>query len=128
MKYYSDGFTLDSNPSPLGGGYSVVDENSNLIKLENINKVNFTNNEGELRGCLEALRIAEEGDTVSIDSKIIILWIKNPFGKKAKRKDLTGLKHEGKLLLQKKNINLIWEPREYNKAGHYNQYIRVSRE
>lgn len=31
MKYYIDGFVDGSNPSDRGGGYSIVDENCELI-------------------------------------------------------------------------------------------------
>ncbi len=124
MKYYSDGFSINKNPSPIGGGFSIVREDNLLIEFRRIFKENFTNNEAELLGVLEALRIVSKGDTVSTDSKIVILWVFN-IGRRKKnaRKDLDPLKIEAYILLKRKNINLIWEPRDKNLAGIYNESI-----
>ncbi len=42
---YTDGFLFESNPSPVGGGYTVVDRDGNLVEREQILKSDFTNNE-----------------------------------------------------------------------------------
>ena len=68
MIYYSDGFTIYSNPSKFGGGYTIIDENNILIKREVIKRSWFSNNDGEFLGLLEACRLAEENDTIIVDS------------------------------------------------------------
>src|SRR3990167_9505470 len=62
MKYYCDGFLLGNlNPSKKGGGYTIVDEIENIIHREVIKKENFTNNEAEILGIYEVLKLAKEG-------------------------------------------------------------------
>lgn len=123
MKYYSDGFLFLSNPSTIGGGFTIINEDHQLIVNERIMKSGLTNNEAELMGVYNALKIAAENDTVSTDSNVILLWVTR-WGKKKKknaRKDLEPFKAESFKLMNEKNINLIWEPREKNLAGIYNE-------
>lgn len=121
MKYYSDGFTNGSNPSKTGGGYSIVDENNTLLVLEKIEKKGFTNNEAELLGLFHALTIADRGSTISTDSKNTLAWV---FQKKKKKKhgrpDLIPCIKECSALIEEKHISVIWEPRELNLAGIFN--------
>ena len=56
MKYYTDGFVDGCNPSDKGGGYTILDEEKNLIKQEYVEKRNFTNNEGEILGIYNQYR------------------------------------------------------------------------
>lgn len=120
MKYYTDGFCRRSNPSPFGGGYTIVDENNNLIKREEVEKVGFTNNEAELLGVLEACKICEEGDLVSTDSMNTIGWI--GAAKSKSRPDLNHLLQEARDLVHSKKINLMWERRYFNLAGIVNEF------
>lgn len=123
MKYYVDGYCFLKNPSPTGGGYTIVDQNNNVIISKNKFKKNFTNNEAELLACYEALKLAGKGDIISTDSKNTIQWImsmKKP-RKKRKRKDLDPIKKKCRELLISKRIHLIWEPRDKNLAGRYNE-------
>lgn len=120
MKYYTDGWMKGSkNPSPYGGGYTIVDENRNLIRYIDIEQVGFTNNEAEILGILEALKICSHGDTVSTDSMCCLTWARAGFSKV--RKDLYPVLQECKTLLNEKKVNLMWEGRDYNLAGIHNE-------
>jgi ribonuclease HI len=119
MIIYSDGFTLISNPSPIGGGYTIVDEFDNLIKTETIYKKGMTNNEAELLGVLEALRLCSHQDTVVTDSRNTMAWIKS--GNPKARPDLKDLCSEAKKLVSYKQVSVIWKPRAVNLAGIYNE-------
>lgn len=121
MKYYIDGFTKLRNPSPIGGGYSIFDENNTLIKVENIEKVGMTNNEAELLGLLNCLKEVKVGDTISTDSMNTIAWIRTKKDKKIARKDLVPIIMECRQMLESYKINLIWEGRDFNLAGKYNE-------
>lgn len=129
-KYYTDGFCFESNPSKTGGGYTIVDENNKLIVNHKILKEGFTNNESELLGVYNTLLLSQSKDVISTDSKNTILWIESmkgvhengkPKKKKRSRKDLDSIKLECYRLLISKEISLIWEPREMNLAGIYNE-------
>lgn len=119
MKYYCDGFMIKSNPSPYGGGYTIVDENNVLIKREVVKQSGFTCNEAELLGILETLRLAEYNDKISTDSMCTLTWVNA--GKSKARPDLNDKMLEAKNLKREKNINLMWEDRNYNLAGKYNE-------
>ena len=119
MKYYTDGFCRASNPSPYGGGYTIVDENNNLIRHEEVEKVGFTNNEGEILGILGAAKLAKEGDQISTDSMCCLGWANA--GKSKARPDLNHIFQECKRLIADKKLNLMWERRDFNLAGIYNE-------
>lgn len=121
MKYYIDGFTKLRNPSPIGGGYSIFDENNTLIKVENIDKVGMTNNEAELLGLLNCLKEVKIGDIISTDSMNTIAWIRTKKDKKIARKDLVPIIMECRQMLESLKVNLIWEGRDFNLAGKYNE-------
>lgn len=126
MKYYIDGFVDGSNPSPVGGGYSIVDENGELVEIEYIAKSGFTNNEAEVLGLYNALGYAESGDTISTDSQNNLYWLCG--GKSKSRPDLNDILGKSKYLLKNSNVAIVWEPREYNLAGIYNEFGVVSQE
>src|SRR3990167_8462361 len=119
MKYFTDGYTLLRNPSPVGGGFSIIDENNKLLIHERIEKVGFTNNEGEILGILWCLEICKEGDIISTDSMCAISWVRT--GKSKSRKDLKEIFEKCQRLKNEKKVNLMWESREYNLAGHFNE-------
>lgn len=121
MKFYIDGFTKLRNPSPIGGGYSIFDENNTLIKVENIKKIGMTNNEAELLGLLNCLKEVKIGDTISTDSMNTIAWIRTKKDKKIARKDLLPIILECRQMIDSLKVNLIWEGRDYNLAGKYNE-------
>lgn len=121
MKYYTDGFTKLRNPSPIGGGYSIFDENNTMIVVENIDKVGMTNNEAELLGMHRTICIAQDGDTISTDSMNTIAWLRTKKKNKIARQDLLWIIEACREHLEHKNINIIWEGRDYNLAGIYNE-------
>ena len=122
-KYYTDGWLKGSrNPSPYGGGYTVVDENNNLIVREDIKSSNFTNNEAEIRGILFALEYAEKKDIISTDSMCCLTWVNT--GTSKARPDLNHLLFRCKELKFSKFINLMWEGRDFNLAGIYNEKVQ----
>src|SRR3990167_1917815 len=119
MKYYTDDFVDGCNPSDKGGGYTILDEEKNLIKQEYVEKRNFTNNEGEILGIYNALLFCEKGDTISTDSMCCLTWVGN--GKSKARPDLNEILKECKELRNEKKVNLMWEGREFNIAGQFNE-------
>ncbi len=118
-KYYTDGWMMGTNPSPYGGGFTVMDSEGKLIIREEIHENGFTNNEAEIRGIKYALEYAVSGDTVSTDSMCCLSWVNK--GKSKARGDLFELLQECNYLLKSKGINLVWEGREFNLAGVYNE-------
>lgn len=114
MKIYCDGFCKGGNPSKIGGGCVVF--NGEYHKKE-VFKGNFTNNEAELLGILEAAKIAEDGDEIYTDSFCASCWVVK--GKSKVRPDLNFLMKEAKELLQTKDLKLFQIPREENLAGIY---------
>lgn len=122
MKYFTDGYLFLSNPSPIGGGYTIVDNDNWLVECVKINKIGFTNNEAELLGIYNTLKIANVGDVISSDSQITVNWVKqDKLSKKRARRDLDHIKIAAHKLMIDKKINLIWEPREKNLAGIFNE-------
>lgn len=119
MKYYTDGFVDGHNPSSKGGGYTIVDEKGILIKRVYVEKNPFTNNEAEILGILNALLFSKEGDTISTDSMVCLTWANT--GKSKARPDLNMLLWECMLLKNGKKINLMWEGRDFNLAGIFNE-------
>lgn len=119
MIYYTDGFTIGGNPSSVGGGYTIVDEHNNLIETRVIEKEAFTNNEAELLGVLEGLRLCKPGDKIITDSMNTVYWIKS--GNPKKRPDLKDLCEEAKRLVEQKQVIVEHQPRESNLAGIYNE-------
>lgn len=112
---YSDGFTIGKNPSGKGGGYLLADENGREIKRQQFNKPNYTNNEGELMGVLEATKLIENGGEIYTDSMNTIKWIANC--KFKARPDLKQFGMEAKINILEKNLELIFIPRKENLAG-----------
>lgn len=117
MNYYSDGYTIKRNPSPIGGGYVVTDANGEIVKEEEILKKGLTNNEAELSGLLAMAWIAKPGDELFIDSMTVFYWGRS--GRCKARPDLTPMAKEVKHLVFSKGLVVTWCPREKNKAGIY---------
>lgn len=116
---YADGFNIGSNPSKIGGGYTITDGHGNIVSQKRILKVGFTNNEGELLGVLEALELIDNFGEVYTDSTNTVAWVKK--GKSKARPDLNQECAKAKYLLEKKNIKLIWLSRDENLAGIENE-------
>lgn len=121
-KYYSDGFLGSKNPSNKGG-YTIVNQENVLVLQEKIFKQHLTVNEVELLGVYNALKIADNDDVISTDSQNTLKWINNINKKKRKkvRIDLDPIKLECYNLMISKKIKLIWERRDKNLAGIWNE-------
>src|SRR5438105_10896906 len=110
MIYYTDGYCIGMNPSPTGGGFTIFNEHNELVKTVRIEKTRFTNNEAELLGIVESLRIAGKHDTIVTDSQICLGWVLR--GNTKSRHDLAPIAQEGLKLLIAKQVFLAWQPRE----------------
>lgn len=119
MKLYCDGFTLGKNPSDEGGGFSIVDENKKLVIRHCLHRPRFTNNEGELMGILAALDRCAPGDEVSTDSLCAMSWVRR--GRSKARPDLRTVCEMAREKLESSGASLVWEPREKNLAGLFNE-------
>ena len=120
MVYHTDGYTIKSNPSKIGGGFTICNGiDGELIKTKEIRKKNFTNNEAELLGVLESARLLPQNSEIITDSMNTIYWVRR--GKSKARPDLDKLCDEAKELIKQKNLKITWKPREENWAGVYNE-------
>jgi ribonuclease HI len=119
MNYYTDGFVIGHNPSDIGGGYTITDDRGLVIKQEHVYKKRFTNNEGEMLGVIETLRLAKKGDSISTDSMCILSWVNK--GSSKARPDFNPQLKEAKKLKDEKGVNLMWEGRDFNLAGQVNE-------
>jgi hypothetical protein len=124
MTYHTDCFVYGGNPSSKGGGFTITDEQGNLLWQVEKLKPGFTNNEGELLGVLYAAMLASHGDTIVTDSQNTIAWTKS--GKPKARPDLTSFAALAKRLIALKSLSLMWTPRQQNKAGIYNENHHAS--
>lgn len=118
MIYYVDGFTIRSNPSLIGGGFTIMNERGIIIKREERQQPGFTNNEGELLGIAHACVEAHPGDTIISDSRIAVKWVER--GKSGSRFDLKDICLLARELIHIKQLKVLWEGRETNLAGQYN--------
>jgi ribonuclease HI len=110
---YCDGFSNNKE-----SGYTVCDQDGNVLVRE-VFPYRRTNNEAELRGVLAAVQLAT--DFVVTDSQCVTLWVKA--GKCAARPDLTPIAAEVRRLLKGRGVRLVWQPREQNKAGMFNEQV-----
>ena len=111
-----------SNPSETGGGFVVMNELGENLAEEIILKKGFTNNEAELKGVLKATELAGEFDTIVTDSRNTIAWIMSKKRKMKARPDLKEFADKALTNILDKNLELIWEGRETNKAGIYIEF------
>jgi len=118
-KYYIDGYTELGNPSPTGGGYTITDSKGKVLITKRVKKKGLTSNEAEMLGLYRALRKCKKGDVISTDSQNNISWVSN--GRSKSRPDLNELLYKCFFVRNKKWIEVIWEPREKNLAGIYNE-------
>jgi ribonuclease HI len=119
LTYYVDGFVLDRNPSPRGGGFTVVNERNEHIITHTIMQPGFTNNDGELLAIGYAAHIAQMGDTIITDSQPAMWWVRT--GMPKKRQDLRPIASRIRTWVRAKQLNVVWERRETNLAGHHNE-------
>jgi len=122
---FADGFLFRANPSPTGGGYTVVNKQGEVLAREIIEQPGLTNNEAELRGLIRAIELAEKRSSVGTDSRVARAWVCR--GRSRARRDLrTILKRTRKLLLEKE-VEIVFVPRELNPAGILNDRQRPAR-
>ena len=120
-KIYSDGYTIGQNPSPIGGGYVVMNEAKEVLTEKEIQKVGMTNNEIELLGVLCATEVAGISDEIITDSMNTYWWVMK---RKCKaRKDLKPIAEKAYKNICEKNLKLIQEGRETNLAGNYIEFV-----
>ncbi|QDT59497.1 hypothetical protein SV7mr_20040 [Stieleria bergensis] len=119
---HADGFLFKRNPSPTGGGWTVVDAHGKLIERQAILKRGLTCNEAELTAVYRAAQLVDEGGTVFTDSKLVCDWIET--GRSKKRSDLNKLIRACKGLIEKKSVSLRFRSRKQNLAGIYNDRNR----
>ena len=121
---YCDGFIIGKNPSTKGGWTIMINYGTPII--EYLEKENVTNNETELRAILRSCQLSPKKEIISTDSMNSIRWINRAGnGKKLKaRPDLTEVAKEIYTLSKEKELKIIWESRENNFAGIYNDKFR----
>lgn len=116
--FHVDGYMIKSNPSPIGGGMTVF-YNGEFLLSQELLIPNVTNNETELRACCEAIRLANNGDEIIVDSQNTISWLRK--GRTNARADLLPMIQEYREMMRYKGLRIKWEPRENNLAGIYNE-------
>ncbi len=111
MNIYCDGSGYNGRTS----GYCVI--RGDYIERK-IYEKRYTNNEMEWEAMIQALKIAESGDTVYSDSQLVVNQITGNW--KIKESHLIPYADEGKTLLRsKRGVSVKWIPREQNDAGIY---------
>lgn len=134
IEYHFDGYTISKNPSPVGGGFTIVaheqDDTGQSERLIFTHKIlrnpvlfrdtPFTNNEAELLGGVFAAAMAPDGAKLITDSKNTEAWLAS--GNPKARPDLKWLCVLGAALIKTKDLTLEWRPRERNLAGNYNEF------
>lgn len=108
--YYTDGSGWNGKISE----YAVTDHNGKIIVKKTLLK-EYTSNEMEYDAVIYALQIAKDGDTIYSDSQLVVNQINKKW--KLKAKNLFARFNYAKELYEKKNVKLIWLPREENLAG-----------
>jgi ribonuclease HI len=119
---YTHGFVFKQNPSHIGGGYTVVDEDGTLIEREQVLKSDFTNNEAALLAISRAVELSEDGGLVMTDSMTAKDWIKR--GRSQKRSDLNPLICQCREQVLRKGVRVLYSQRSQNLAGLYNKQHR----
>jgi ribonuclease HI len=131
--FFVDGFTIGKNPSKVGGGYTITDYYGELVSRAIIQKPGFTNNDGELLGIAEAVKICPQEGIIISDSSVCIGWVLRGKTRRRKLKNGGGMVREDLLpkieeahkILEEKKLQLHWGPREHNLAGIYNEKFPV---
>lgn len=93
--------------------YCILKEGQQPIRKTYNTKM--TNNEMEYLAIINALTIAQKGDTIITDSQLVEMQIKRKYAVKAP--NLKNLHKTAQELYTTKEINIQWKRREENKAG-----------
>jgi len=119
MTIYTDGYTIGKNPSLIGGGFVIMDEELKILCMQEIRKP-MTNNEAELLGILKATELAKNGDEIVTDSMNSLQWVMN---RKCKaRPDLKPQAQQAYINILEKKLKLVHRPRQENIAGNYIEF------
>lgn len=134
MEIHTDGYTIGGNPSPQGGGYTLIaveDGDTKVLKQEEFDRP-ITNNEAEMLGLIAAIELAQKGDTVVTDSNISLIWLFRGYA--SARRDLDPIIAAAKKLANEKKahiknyqplneaeIVIEWRGRDENEAGNFNE-------
>lgn len=127
IEYHFDGYTINTNPSKIGGGFTVKGTDGFLFThriLRNpvlYRDQPFTNNEGELLGAVFAASMAPVGALLVTDSKNTMAWLRSESPKA--RPDLKWLCQLGASIMRSKNQTLEWRGRDHNLAGQHNEFV-----
>lgn len=112
-KTYVDGYLIDTNPSDKGGFTIAIEDK---IKTYEIKQKNLTNNQVEIMACIVGM--LEKPKIIISDSQIAVKCINGEW--KGKNEKLLPLINLGRVMLKIKKKTLIWEKRDNNLAGIYN--------
>jgi len=124
MIYYVDGFCLGDNPSPTGGGYTIVvfdGETALRLVCQEVIRPGMTNNEAELLAIYHASEMAQPLDEIISDSMCALAWVRK--GKCHARPDLNKYASGAQQNVLTKDLNLHYESRYSNLAGLYNDKV-----
>ena len=92
----------------------VTDERGKVLDFHNSTK-GETNNEMEYHGVWRALLLAQEGDEIVTDSQLVHGQVVK--GWKCNQPHLQVRRDACIDMLARKNVSLVWVPREQNVAG-----------
>jgi len=101
---YVYGFLFNGNPSPVGGGYVVVDSEGQLLARHTMPRPGMTSNEAVLRGVRRALCLAPHYGTVITSSQTVKRWVRA--GHSPARTDLKGVIRATKRMRGKKRVKI----------------------
>lgn len=110
MKFYIDGSGWNGKCSK----YCIASENGVLIKAYKTKKC-MTCNEIEYYALLNALKLIGKNDTILTDSQLIVGHLTKNW--KVRAESLKSIVEKCKKLAEKKEIKIMWIPRNENKAG-----------
>jgi|SRR5579872_2765786 len=117
MTFDVDGWMIQSNPSPLGGGFTVISDTQTIT--HQMDYPGFTNNHAEILALACGVHLAQPHDTIRTDSQIALAWVKRR--NSPKRPDLNPIIRFIARYAEDKHLLLEWIPREHNRAGIYNE-------
>lgn len=116
---HADCFMFHPNPSPTGGGYTLLNGNGTLLERQEILKPGVTNNELELLAVLRAAELLRPGGTILTDSQVVRTWVRK--GRAKSRPDLNPHIQRCNNLVRAKKLAVRFVPRAKNLAGLYNE-------
>lgn len=109
MKFWCDGSGFNGKESK----YCIVNEKGLVHKHKTKDK--YTNNEMEYKAVIHALQIAQDGDIIYTDSRLVCEQLMQIC--KVKKEHLFALWTSANELLKNKNIKIEWISRKENRAG-----------